>query len=223
MMTRNYLRRRPAKLRNSVPRAKAPGPKVQYALRAADGKFWDGRTRRQHSYGKLYAWTPRYSLEPTYWTNLKTALTKLGKYDLERDCGENIPTVELVEFELKAIETRVIDTQVNFVPNVTARIQRTQALDFAMAFQRLCESVKGDVEQIKEYKYALRRTRSKAKDLISEHFPSSFSYGFYTILKTEADIVMARMVLGASLVEHFEMDIFYDFDKPFDPNYFILR
>ncbi len=187
---------------------------IQFALRAEEGKFWDGRARRLKRYGMPLPWTVGFSKEPIFWGSAKAAMKQWQKYEMERLCGEPIPQLNLVKYEMTAVEIGQTTPTASFYVTVFERIKRAyNQAEFALVFEKLMTETGGDEEKTREYKYAFRR-RGKAKEIIAETFPDAVSYGYFTLVKTESDLVMARMVLGANLVDHYEMAPLYDINMP---------
>jgi hypothetical protein len=187
--------------------------KIQFALRAADKTYWDGRSRRRLRHGAMAAWYPKLSAVPTFWSTQKKAASQWKKYELERLCGEDVPPLHLVQYKLEAVETNEIILQVSFADTVYERIKRAHGLDFSQAFLKVTKECDSKREQIEEYKYAFRR-RGATKTIIEEQMPEAISYGFVTIVKSERDWVYARMLLGSQFTEHWEMAPFYDINTP---------
>jgi len=188
--------------------------RVQFALRAVDREaYWDGYSRRQLRYGKMASWTPKLLAKPTFWSTQKRAVLQWKKYELERLCGEPIPELEIVRYEMKAVEMGSIPAKVSFEDVVYERIKRSEGADFSQAFQKMAVKCGLDPKRIQEYRFAFKR-RGAAKAILEEQLPEAVSHGFVSIVKSEKDLVYARMLLGAQLVEHWEMAPYYDTETP---------
>ena len=187
---------------------------IQYALRAEEAKFWDGRARRLKRYGQPLPWVAGFSKEPIFWGTPKAAMKQWQKYEMERLCGEPIPQLHLVKYEMTAVEIGETTPIASFYVTVFERIKRAyNQSEFALVFEKLIIETDGDEAKTREYKYAFRR-RGAVKGLIADSLPGAVSYGYFTLVKSESDLVMARMVLGAQLIDHYEMEPLYDVSIP---------
>jgi hypothetical protein len=189
--------------------------KTSYALRdPATNMYWGGWIKGDYRHGPLFFKdsTPR-------WHGKFGALESWKLYERERLIVENIPSLVLVEFRTKIVETEKEigvsgrSPKVDFKELVLRRIRIFLASDSVLewAFSRFYNDVI-EVPTIKKYRYVLHRKRGNigvTNNMISEQLPYSRSYGHCTFVKTETELVFAKVLLGDALIEHFDMTKFY--------------
>lgn len=219
-------------------------PTVCYGLGSVDGtQFWVGNVRspspprydRRSPDATAFShwvhpfWTPTFSTKPKLWSR-KKALENLKTYNIERmlsavpysggrKCRPHMPELQLIKFEITqtnmGAEQADIDYDDMFMDIVHERIDRIIGGDCSMAFKKMAAMLEYDKEKIQEYRYAIKRKKSTLA-VVNEQMPEAISYGGFTVMKTETDLVFSRMLLADKLVGHYDLLPLYDVNKMVD-------
>lgn len=214
-------------------------PTVCYGLGSVDGtQFWVGNIRApwKPPYDRRSAdatgfshwinpsWTPTFSTKPKLWSR-KKALENLKTYNIEKMLsavkysGGRMPELQLIKFEITqtnmGAEQADIDYDDMFMDIVHERIDRIIGGDCSMAFKKMAAMLEYDKEKIQEYRYAIKRKKSTLV-IVNEQMPQAISYGGFTVMKTDTDLVFSRMLLADKLVGHYDLLPLYDVNKMVD-------
>ena len=133
--------------------------------------------------------------------------------------GGRMPELQLIKFEITqtnmGAEQADIDYDDMFMDIVHERIDRIIGGDCSMAFKKMAAMLEYDKEKIQEYRYAIKRKKSTLA-VVNEQMPEAISYGGFTVMKTDTDLVFSRMLLADKLVGHYDLLPLYDVNKMVD-------
>jgi hypothetical protein len=205
-----------------MPKKKITAPRkirAVFGLRDEEtGLFWDGVYPREKTRRTYYGvrrwrphWTPKFSDAPArHWLE-PTALKLWKQYEIERLCGEKIPALGLVRFEMIPLEVK-IEPEITFSELTYQRLKRSSDHGnmYAEAFDKLSNTVGNDVDKIKEYRFVFsRKLVSAGKAILEEQMPDAVSYRTISFVKSENDVLFAKLLLGEHFAGHVQINKFY--------------
>jgi hypothetical protein len=196
-------------IKKATKRVASTDSTFKYALRVIEtGKFWTGNVRSPNRYARsryavasLPRWVPQYQEIPMLWNNIATAKRKWSIHETERQCGIAVPELEIVTFEMKTVETGVQVPDVDPITVRVTRLHRFVGSAVGTAFERLVDSRIDGME----FNYAVKR-RGKTKDLIDGRLSDSFSFSTVTFIKTEEDLMHAKLLLGSNFATAYDLN-----------------
>ena len=189
------------------------------------GKYWTGNLRQIERIGggypyygkattKVHDWKPSFNTSPDACCWLINRARELWKaYELERMSGTLVPELKLMRQEIsyKAISGSINVKPIDVIKHrmMIANVGR----DISKAFDKVVE-LYPKPEEACRYRYAFTRKGQKA--VVEETFPRAISHGFATMLDSETDLVMARVVLADQFKNHHDLTEMFDlsFIKP---------
>jgi hypothetical protein len=188
---------------------------LRFALRSADGLYWNGVCRRYRNVRpESSKWKVRLSQEPTYWAKSATAVKKWHRYEAERLCGNPIPKLCLISVEMMPVERAIAQPEPQLGLIVRERFLQGHGFQAVWAFEHLLRSCGEDLSQAAEYRYLV--TRRGGKTLMDERMRGVVTYGPYTFVKTDTDLVTAKMLLNDMFARYHDIAPYYVIEEPPD-------